>query len=399
MTPAFSTLFNLNTLQSKVTDLFNYGSLIYDAVYGNVTAKIGNSIFHQNTNFDSNADIVIGTNDNVSFNLPTSSGKVQSGSYTFIYDEMIVNEVLAYASVGSGYITATAGASPVTQVDLGVSPVDLATIVTTLLATLDDVRVGVYDSSDNLLGSAQITGTSGGNTILCESLSYTGTVAKARIIGTNTYTTEQTYTWNGCDEITPKLCVEVDCYYAQITVIDATKYPSYVDTLSRTMTIQYPRTSDGSPVAPPVTTSNASVTIGPNIWSGNWTSSLSSVLNWEQEDDLLVTQTLTDYVETNVTCDPGLCETFECINGFRKKLIAAIRNGAQNYQELFQQNVVINSYLGCYNIAVSCKLTSEATKILNELKDYLGRNNCSCGCGGSQNQGAPTEIFPLFSQS
>ena len=70
MTPIFSTLFNITTLKARVTDLFNYSTIINDAVYANVTAMVGNSIFHQNTNYNSSADIVIGTNTYVDIDLP-----------------------------------------------------------------------------------------------------------------------------------------------------------------------------------------------------------------------------------------------------------------------------------------------------------------------------------------
>ena len=52
MTPTFNTTFNLDDLEAIVADTFNYNTLIYTAAYGNVTAKQGNSIFHQNTQFD-----------------------------------------------------------------------------------------------------------------------------------------------------------------------------------------------------------------------------------------------------------------------------------------------------------------------------------------------------------
>jgi hypothetical protein len=73
MIPSIKATFNLTAKTVTIEDLFNYSGLTYASAFGNVIAKLGNTIFHTNSNYDSSADIVVGTNNTVTFNLLTDS--------------------------------------------------------------------------------------------------------------------------------------------------------------------------------------------------------------------------------------------------------------------------------------------------------------------------------------
>lgn len=399
MTPTFNTTFNLDDLEAIVADTFNYNTLIYSAAYGNVTAKQGNSIFHQNTDFDNNADIVIGTNSSVDIPLPTQNGVPLSGSYRFIYNVLIEDEVLAYASTNSGFNTVNApGAATFSTITLTSPPSDLEEVIVALLAAGLNVQVGLYDVGDGLIVQSNIVSSTGSVITFAQVTEANfANIAKVRIIGTNTYTKTSDYLFNGCPNVDVQLNVTADCYRSQLTAADVTNYPANLTTLTRELTIRYPLLSNGTPVASPSTTSDASLTVGPNIWTGGYTISLSSQMVYVQTDDLTVIETVIKYSNPNVQCDANLCKALECINGFRVKYMAAQKSGARNLGELMQQNLNILIYCNTYNIAVQCQNTTLASCILTELIEYMGVNNCSCGCNDTRSDTAePTEIFPVY---
>lgn len=399
MTPSIKATFNLNDNTVTVEDIFDYSALSYTSVFGNVTARLGNTIFHQNTNFDSSADIVIGTNTSVTFDLPVDgNGKIIPGSYSFSYAVKINGEVL----IALATVTAPSG-SPFTSIVL--NPASQPSID----AVQDNLDAGgVQVISFKNSGDVEVTtgvpnSTSGSATIGFPAVT-TGafaTIAKVTVTATTTYTEEFVYAWVGCDTVDLNLCVSSNCYTSQLTAIDATSYPSYI-TLSRTLVIQYPRLANGSPVLSPVTTTQSSKTIGPNIYTGNYTVSLEAAMTWVQDDGLYVAQTLTSYKEENVQCTNGLCGLSECINAYRVAYMTALSEGSRDLQKLQLQNQVILLYCNQIRIALDCNETEQATDLITALSAYMNTSNpslggCSCGCGSSSGDYTePTIIYPLF---
>lgn len=403
MTPNFSTKILVSTLKARVTDLFNYNTLIKDAVYANVVGKVGNSIFHADSgNYNSTSDIVIGTNTSVDIDLPTSDGNILNGVYTFIENVKVINEVLYNPSVGSGYYAVTAPiANNFTSITLTSPPGTFQDDILLLMATLSDVRVGFYNSSNVLLASATIDTVSDDSVgFAAVNLASFATIAKIRIIGSNIYSTTKSYSYSGCPVVTPKLQAPADCYRSQMTVTDCTVY-SAGTTLARTLTIQYPTLADGSHVLPTVTTSDASVTLGPNIWTGGYTIDLSSVLTWQQTDTLYIENTVTAQITPTVTCNNGLCALSACIAKFANKYLAAIANGSRDMGAIEQANIVIGMYISRIQLAVECENTTDAAALTTALSVYMkegtATEGCDCGCSDNTTNSTPTEIFPLFS--
>lgn len=391
MQPSISTLFNVTTKQATVTDLFNYGSIIYSSAYGNVTAKLGNTIFHQTTGFDVNSDIVIGTNDDVTVDLPVSAGKVKSGSYTFIYD-LLVNYAYDVNAPGgedfSSIVITPGSAEFIAQID-------------ELLTQFDEVTIQ-FGIGGNIVGESIITGTSGSTTILFNEINIGDFVDIDAINIPVQYQLTKQYTFDNCEVVTPSLTAKIDCASAQITLQDTTVYPAYVDVLTRQMTLRYPRLADGSEVEAAVTTSNPSLTVGPYIWSGGYLFSLQSTMNWAQDDTLLIQQVAIADLNKDVQCDAALCKVAACLYSLMSKYVAAVKTGAVNTADLFQQNFIASLYVMNYQLQMGCGNAEAAGQILTQLTTFLaqdGSAECNCGCGDSTNPTEPTKIYPLYSAS
>lgn len=389
MQPSISTLFNVTTKQATVTDLFNYGSIIYSSAYGNVTAKLGNTIFHQTTGFDVNSDIVIGTNDSVTFDLPVSGGKVKSGSYTFIYD-LLVN----YA-----YDVNAPARATFTTITLNPSSAEFIAQVDELLTQFDEVIIQ-FGAGGNIVGQSVITRTIGANRIEFDEVTIAefGDIDAINISAQ--YQLTKQYTFDNCEVVTPSLTAKIDCASAQITLQDTTVYPAYVDVLTRQMTLRYPRLADGSEVEAAVTTSNPSLTVGPYIWSGGYLFSLQSTMNWAQDDTLLIQQVAIADLNKDVQCDAALCKVSACLYSLMSKYVAAVKTGAVNTADLFQQNFIASLYVMNYQLQMGCGNAEAAGQILTQLTTFLaqdGSAECNCGCGDSTNPNMPTKIYPLYS--
>lgn len=399
MNPTFSTTFNLNTLKAILVDTFDYSGIIATARYGNFRGKIGNNIFYVNNNFNGSADIVPPAV-NKQIDLPTQNGKPLSGSYEFRYQVQLVNEVLAYSNVGSGYMLVSAPpSSTFSTITLTSAPADLQAVINALLATGLNVQVGFYNNANGLLDQSNIVSATS-NTITFNQISEPdyANIAKIRIIGTNIYETTENYNFAGCPNVDVSLCVTTDCYRSQMTAVDTTQYPANLTTLTRSLQIQYPLLSTGTPVETTASTNQSSLTIGPNIWTGGYTVTLEAQMTYIQSDSLTVIETVTKYSNPNVQCNANLCKALECIESFRIKYMAAQKSGARNLAELAQQNINILLFCNSYQIAVQCQNTKLASQLLSDLIEYMGEGDCTCGCNDTKSDTEePKEIYPLFS--
>lgn len=392
MQPTINTLFNVTSKQATVTDTYDYNEIPYTFIsaYGNVTAKLGNTIFHQTTGYDANSDIVIGTNDSVTFDLPVSNDKVKSGSYTIIYDVQVssASAVTAPGSATFNNIT--------TNPD---EPLLLAEIDAALLAGKTPV-IKFLNSSSVVLGTSDITETDGVNAIYFDSVTLSSYATIDSVVIVIDYSVTKEYTFDNCKVVTPSLTANINCAAAQITLQDTTVYPSYVSTLTREMTLRYPRLADGSEVEAAVTTSNPSLTVGPYIWSGGYLFSLESTMSWTQADLLSVQQVATMDLNKDVQCDAALCKVSACLYSLWSKYVAAVKIGGVNTNDLFHQNFIAMGYVMNYQLQLGCGNTDAAALILTNLTTFLaqdGSTECNCGCGDSTNPTVPTKIYPLYS--
>ena len=405
MTPDIITTFIINLLQANIKDVFTYT----DYAWGNITARFGSTIFYQNENFDADADIVIvpdtAYTDNKSIDLPLDSNdRIKSGSYDITYTVKKEGSLKVYPA-GSAFsgMDAPAGATfNGATINPGIS--GLAALISGWITTYGSVQVKFYDGDDVYIGTARdVTGIS--DTLIGfdeVTIADYANISQIQFYVPQTY--EKTFTYEFCDE-TPvsDLCVTSNCYSSQLSVVDNTVYPATQTVNSRLLTIQYPREANGTPVATTVTSATASKTIGPNIWSGNYTVTNEVEIEYTGTDDLVVQNTITTQVELNVTCDASLCSIASCINSLRSAYESAARSGSRRVAELQQINFQVLLYVQSYKIAVECGNTTTADSIINSLQEYLGANastvSTSCNCGYSDNasnNGVPAIIYPLY---
>jgi hypothetical protein len=380
--------FLLDTLEAKFTDLTNYSALSITPakVAGILTAKRANTTFYANVNFDS-PDIIPGTTNFVEINGPGS--KLPQSVYEFLYSIRVFDEV-----------TNSRSCSMVNSTTIAIAGTNIASSLNNLITDADKVAIAIYDSGANLLGIRDVTSAftfTTSNNVSVAALSTFANASTARIV--TYYSQEQTF--NFCDTL-PKVNINVfsDCLKAQITVLDETVWPAGYSVSNHQITLQYPRNKAGAPVAATVQTNQYSLVVGPNIYSGGYTISITALIGYTQDDGLVVEGTIEGFAYPNVQCDTTWCCLKDCINALHEKYLESLRVGGTQYTgTLFQQLFNIQIYKTRYDLAVQCLDTVSASNILAALKEFMNNSgaDCDCGCGSGNSDQEPQVITPLYS--
>jgi hypothetical protein len=392
----FTTSFNLADKKVRITDTTNYSGVTTPPIYGNVTARIGNTIFYQNTNFDASADIVIGTNSYVEFDLPLNAdGTVRQTTYSFTYEVKIFDQLLQASDV----------ITPEEAVfnNIVISP-SSSVIINSIAAAIAGGQIcRLYFNTFNFPEGVVITSTTGNNTINFDTIFSEDWFDITYIEVRTASTSSLTNIYDFCDK-SPKadLCVTSDCYFATLEAIDSTAYLATQTIVDRVLTINWPRLANGNAVQPPTVTDQASQVVGPNLYTGDFLVTLSTDIISTQIDGLIVTNTIAARSDFNVNCDGGICEAYSCIKAYAVQYQEAVAQGSRQIAQFQQQNFQILIYCNLYNLAVECQHTTEARAILVALSEYMNTNGvtamgCSCGCGNAANNSTePTVIYPLY---
>ena len=254
----------------------------------------------------------------------------------------------------------------------------------------------LYNAGGDLIGTkAVVLGSySGGNqNIGIETFAAWADVAEFRLV--SYYYKEEEY--NYCVSF-PKveLMANPDCFRSQMTIWDNTKYPTGYTVTSREMVVHYPLNASGDPVANSVTTQNASITIGPNIWSGGYNVQSTVVVSYTGEDGLVVEQTYKGAIFPNVQCDPGLCCVNDCLSSVHNRYKEALANGGASQvsvwkEVLFQANI----YISRYYLYMLCNQPENAIDVASELVSFLRSCGCNCDCNPCGTNEEPVEIQPF----
>lgn len=211
----------------------------------------------------------------------------------------------------------------------------------------------------------------------------------------------KTFSYSYCDSgMKGAICATSSCFTSQLTAKDESVYVQEgIESSTRSLKIQYPRNSLGTPVSAPVTTTNESVTIGPNIWTGNYTISLSTTIVYIK-NGLSIQETITAYIDHAVRCYTNMCSILACVSSLNAKYFDAQQKGSARVSELQMQCFTVSLLLGEYNLALLCKDENKLTRISTALADFLELNTgCNCGCddcGDGQNSGEPAIINPIL---
>jgi hypothetical protein len=380
--------FLLDTLQVQFTDNTNYAgqSITPSKVSGIITAKRANSVFHSTTNYDT-PDISPGTS-----LIDTISGpgnKLPQSIYNFIYSLRVFDEVVTSAAVGS--------MASVTSVSFASS--NVAAQLNALIANSNQVAIAIYDAGANLLGIRNVTGQfsfgSGSISVAVQSLSTFADADRFRIV---TYYSKE-YTFNFCNTF-PDVCIEAfgDCLRAQVSVNDKTVWPANYNVSNHLIKLQYPRNKAGNPMAASVQTDQYSLVVGPNIYTGGYTISVSADVLYTQEDGLIVQGAVEGFVYPNIQCDTSWCCIRPCYDSILAKYTQALKVGSKDLYSLGIQVSVIMAYKLSYDLAVECQDTVGASNVVATVKEFINSSGagCDCGCSGQSN-GEPELITPLYS--
>jgi len=216
--------------------------------------------------------------------------------------------------------------------------------------------------------------------------------------GTNLYyLTQKTYDYQFENPVI-EINTTHSCKYSTLSILDATTYevddiePS---TKTRTTTVEYPITSGESDV----TSSVQKVTVGPNIYSGSYNLSISSILyfeleQWDTPYWFNVYTTVVGEEAHEVICDNCASEVVNCVKNLKNKYDEAILSG---------NSVKIKEYTDLlFKITVNWMLYEmyesngyDSSEFINNIKELSITSGCSCTSGDDSS----TEIIPWASAS
>jgi hypothetical protein len=364
-----------------------------------LSAKRQGVSFYANADFN-NPDVTLSPAVNVKIDLQTDDkDEALFGEYEFEYKTRVYNELII-----TNQVIDAISSSPVTSVildDIGFTSA-LATNIVALVALLgSNFKIEFLSSTGVVLGSSTVTGasfSSPATTITCSSVALASYASVTQIRFVTYY--EGTEVVNYCAQTWPDavLTVTGDCIKAQIQVQDETQYLSS-DSNSRIINFNYPVMADGTPVDTAETTTAASLLVGPNIWTGSYTISLTTTIERDNtEDALVLNYVLTKFNYFILECDAGLCCMKDCIKTIFNKFKQAVQNATMDLPTLQNNMITILAYVQLYTIALNCGDTELAGTYLQALKDYLTSIGCECDCQDSSDSNEPTIVYPMFSE-
>lgn len=376
---------NFDTKMGRIVDETNYAdedidlALLSAKGLGNVYGPTGGMIKNGST-VGSPLVNLSSTNTSAWFNLPLdSNGNILNGTYSFTYS-------LRYAITG-GVINSIDAPST--------AELEFTHAGRVLIAGDSVVFAGNSDSADNgtfTVATATFDEGSDNSTLV---FTQTTLVTDATPAGTYSFDVTRaafagsTYTWNGCNFVTPSVTTTYDCestQFGQIIFADSSVIPSGQVVVSRSLSGYYPNGLYPEPDTNPVTTTSPSLTFN-ELAVGTWTHVLVLNMSVTQDDGLAYTYTVRDTGETAVTCAGTLCGLTPCIESLKDKYYASFHKGQASGLEatilmILQLYALAKEYKTCGNNAMYASTVAQLESVLDESGE------CSCGCC-DENQDVP----------
>jgi hypothetical protein len=313
------------------------------------------------------------------FNLPLdSNGEILNGTYSFTYSLRyaitagVVNSVATTSTFELEFTNAgrvlIAGDSLVTTANTETENNGTFTVSTAAFNVgLDNSTIVVTQTT--LVNEAVATGT------------YSFDVTRANFAGS-------TYTFNGCNFISPAVTTTYDCestQFGSIVFQDTTDLNGQT-LVSRSLSGYYPNGLYPEPNTNPNVTTLPSLTF-PELAVGTWTHVLVLNMSVTQSDGLVYTYTVRDTGETLVTCVGTLCGLTPCIESLKDKFNASYIKGQDSGLNslillVLQLYALAKEYKTCGNNAMYAATVAQLESVLNES------GQCSCGCC-DENQDVP----------
>jgi hypothetical protein len=376
---------NAVTKKGRIVDASNYVaegislSALNAKGLGVVTGPTGVAIY-TGTTVGSPLVNLMSTTNSAWFNLPLdSNGEILNGTYSFTYslryaitggsvDEVNAPSTFNFDLTEAGRVL-IAGDSIVTTGNTETENNGTFTVATATYDTGDDISTIVVTQT-TLVNEGIPTGT------------FSFDVTRAAFAGS-------TYTWNGCNFVTPAVTTTYDCestQFGQIIFADSSVIPTGQVIVSRSLSGYYPNGLYPEPDTNPVTTTSPSLTFN-ELAVGTWTHVLVLNMSVTQDDGLVYTYTVRDTGETAVTCVGTLCGLTPCIESLKDKYYASFQRGQASGLEatilmVLQLYALAKEYKTCGNNAMYAATVAQLESVLDESGE------CSCGCC-DENQDVP----------
>jgi len=182
---------------------------------------------------------------------------------------------------------------------------------------------------------------------------------------------------------------------SQITSTDSTDYTSggvyTVTSQTRVHNLIPPQGATdavtGALLPSPVDTGSSATINYTGITTGNWTSDVSSVMDYNiagSAGSYNVWTTLTGFANTNVVSDLGLCDVYCCLKALNLRYEDAKCKNKSLAEEYKAKIEDVTRLVSLYTQALNCGNTSDAEVYLNDIKIISEcSTECACYGGGS----------------
>lgn len=190
---------------------------------------------------------------------------------------------------------------------------------------------------------------------------------------------------------TGKIEMTFDCDCAKLTAEDKTAYGDYLS-MTRTLTLNAPNNSGGSPVYAQIQTSVAKITSA-ELWTNVWNATLANTVVYEQDDGTYVSVSITATDSIEVACDDNICCIYNCINTINSRFLNALGENPQEAKRLKDIFMKMYGHWILYSIAKTCGNTNNKKTQFEAIKALVNAEDCDC-CNSDADD-YPVQVIPL----
>jgi hypothetical protein len=194
----------------------------------------------------------------------------------------------------------------------------------------------------------------------------------------------------------PVLTVTSDCRVSTLTATDDTEYAvGGIDpqTATRLMSVVFPLGSGQSTQ----TTALDTLTVGPNIWTGDFNVSVSTALVYDMElwgtwNWFTIVDTVIGETVHEVVCEICTCALYNCLAAVQTRYETARGTNLVEADRLLRQWTTLTGAWMLYRWAMQCGL--DASVWCDKIVSVLAAENCTCTTSTTN---VPEEVIPWAS--
>lgn len=365
------TTFDLNLKKFQSVDLTPITGIDPTVLFGLVQVNAPNGLILYLPNYTDPYILRSVSPDSDSYNLPvtTGTGKPLEGNYTFDYT--------IFKRYSNALVAATAGSADVILLGDQTQKIfvsDTCTVSTGGNAGVYTVDAVVYDGG---LGQTTVT--------LSSNMAASGAM-------TAVFTFSVSKTYDFCfKNLTPELHIkqEFSCDAAKFCSTDDTDYQNQTVS-SREHRIKLPTYPNGTAIGDDVVGTEAIIII-PELWTGQYTSSLEVSGSYTQNDELIVTWYTQGTKTIVVTCNSTASKARYCIAKLIDLFKSYCDKGVANNPYACALTVITSSFVVMKfheEMGEEDAANQFALSIINVAQKY------GCDCGLNETTISPVQILP-----